>query len=68
MPGARAQSGHYDRGLGHRAYRFEVLAGAGYWLPERHARNWGHLLLEHLRRWDTWPVDAGGPAPLTLTR
>jgi hypothetical protein len=44
------------------AYRFEVLAGAGHWLPEQHAQELGHLLLEHLRRWDAQPADAGGPA------
>jgi pimeloyl-ACP methyl ester carboxylesterase len=32
------------------AYRFEVLPGAGHWLPEHHAEELGHLLLEHLRR------------------
>ena len=31
------------------AYRFEVLPGAGHWLPERHAEQLGRLLLEHLR-------------------
>ena len=44
------------------AYRFEVLAGAGHWLPERHAEELGRLLLEHLRRWDVRPA-VGGPAP-----
>jgi pimeloyl-ACP methyl ester carboxylesterase len=44
------------------AYRFEVLAGAGHWLPEHHAEELGRLLLEHLRRWDAWPA-VGGPAP-----
>jgi pimeloyl-ACP methyl ester carboxylesterase len=32
------------------AYRFEVLPGAGHWLPEHHAQELGRLLLEHLRR------------------
>jgi pimeloyl-ACP methyl ester carboxylesterase len=32
------------------AYRFEVLPGAGHWLPEHHAEELGRLLLEHLRR------------------
>jgi pimeloyl-ACP methyl ester carboxylesterase len=44
------------------AYRFEVLAGAGHWLPEQHAEELGRLLLEHLRRWDARPVAAGGRA------
>jgi pimeloyl-ACP methyl ester carboxylesterase len=44
------------------AYRFEVLAGAGHWLPEHHAGELGHLLLEHLGRWEAQPADAGGPA------
>jgi pimeloyl-ACP methyl ester carboxylesterase len=29
-------------------YRFEVLAGAGHWLPEHHAGELGRLLLDHL--------------------
>jgi transposase-like protein len=41
---------------------FEVLAGAGHWLPEHHAQELGPLLLEHLRRWRTRPTAAGGPA------
>ena len=32
------------------AYRFEVLHGAGHWLPEHHAQELGRLVLEHLRR------------------
>jgi pimeloyl-ACP methyl ester carboxylesterase len=32
------------------AYRFEVLSGAGHWLPEHHPEELGRLLLEHLRR------------------
>jgi pimeloyl-ACP methyl ester carboxylesterase len=44
------------------AYRFEVLAGAGHWLPEHHAGELGRLLLEHLRRWKTRPTAAGGRA------
>ena len=44
------------------AYRFEVLAGAGHWLPEHHAGELGRLLLEHLRRWKTRPPAAGGRA------
>jgi pimeloyl-ACP methyl ester carboxylesterase len=43
------------------AYRFEVLPGAGHWLPEHHAEELGRLLLEHLRRQDTRPQDPGGP-------
>jgi pimeloyl-ACP methyl ester carboxylesterase len=43
-------------------YRFEVLAGAGHWLPERHAEELGRLLLEHLGRWDTQPADPRGRA------
>ena len=44
------------------AYRFEILAGAGHWLPEHHAGELGRLLLEHLRRWKTRPTAAGGRA------
>jgi pimeloyl-ACP methyl ester carboxylesterase len=44
------------------AYRFEVLPGAGHWLPEHHAEQLGRLLLEHLRRWDARPSAAGGRA------
>jgi pimeloyl-ACP methyl ester carboxylesterase len=44
------------------AYRFEVLAGAGHWLPELHAQELGRLLLEHLRRWKPRPTAAGGRA------
>jgi pimeloyl-ACP methyl ester carboxylesterase len=44
------------------ACRFEVLAGAGHWLPEHHAEELGRLLLEHLRRWEARPA-VGGPAP-----
>ena len=29
-------------------YRFEVVAGAGHWLPERHAGVMAPVLLEHL--------------------
>jgi pimeloyl-ACP methyl ester carboxylesterase len=29
-------------------YRFEVIAGAGHWLPEHHAGELGRLLLDHL--------------------
>jgi pimeloyl-ACP methyl ester carboxylesterase len=32
------------------AYRFEVLPGAGHWLPEHHPEDLGRLLLEHVRR------------------
>ena len=35
---------------------------AGCWLPEHHAQELGPLLLEHLRRGNTRPADAGGPA------
>jgi pimeloyl-ACP methyl ester carboxylesterase len=41
------------------AYRFEVLPGAGHWLPEHHAEELGRLLLEHLRRWNTRQGTAG---------
>jgi pimeloyl-ACP methyl ester carboxylesterase len=41
------------------AYRFEVLPGAGHWLPEHHAQELGRLLLEHLRGWKTRPTAAG---------
>ena len=41
------------------AYRFEVLAGAGHWLPEHHAEELGRLLLEHLRRRPARPADGG---------
>ena len=44
------------------AFRFEILAGAGHWLPEHHAGELGRLLLEHLRRWKTRPTAAGGRA------
>jgi pimeloyl-ACP methyl ester carboxylesterase len=47
------------------AYRFEVLAGAGHWLPEHHAQELGRLLLEHLRRWKTRPTAAGEADLLT---
>jgi pimeloyl-ACP methyl ester carboxylesterase len=57
-PRAAATTGRWVTG----AYRFEVLAGAGHWLPEQHAQELGHLLLEHLRRWDAQPADAEGPA------
>jgi pimeloyl-ACP methyl ester carboxylesterase len=30
-------------------YRFDVLSGAGHWLPEHHAQALASLLLEHLR-------------------
>ena len=47
------------------AYRFEVLAGAGHWLPEHHAQELGRLLLEHLRRWKTGQQRRkGGPADI----
>jgi pimeloyl-ACP methyl ester carboxylesterase len=52
--------GEGDPALGRRAatatarwaagpYRFDVLRGAGHWLPEHHARALAGLLLEHLR-------------------
>ena len=47
-PRAATTTGRWVTG----AYRFEVLAGAGHWLPEQHAEELGRLLLEHLRRWD----------------
>jgi pimeloyl-ACP methyl ester carboxylesterase len=34
------------------AYRFEVLPGAGHWLPEQHPEELGRMLLEHLQRRD----------------
>jgi pimeloyl-ACP methyl ester carboxylesterase len=40
------------------AYRFEVLPGAGHWLPEHHAQQLGCLLLQHLRRSAVRPVSA----------
>jgi pimeloyl-ACP methyl ester carboxylesterase len=43
-------------------YRFQVLAGAGHWLPEHHSDELAALLLEHLRP----GVEASsppGPAP-----
>jgi pimeloyl-ACP methyl ester carboxylesterase len=55
-PRAATTSGQWVTG----AYRFEVLAGAGHWLPEQHAEALGALLLEHLRRWDARPADASG--------
>jgi pimeloyl-ACP methyl ester carboxylesterase len=45
-PRAAVTTGRWVTG----AYRFEVLPGAGHWLPEHHAEELGHLLLEHLRR------------------
>jgi pimeloyl-ACP methyl ester carboxylesterase len=45
-PRAAVTTGRWVTG----AYRFEVLAGAGHWLPEHHAEELGRLLLEHLRR------------------
>jgi pimeloyl-ACP methyl ester carboxylesterase len=45
-PRAAVTTGRWVTG----AYRFEVLPGAGHWLPERHAEELGRLLLEHLRR------------------
>ena len=57
-PRAAATSGRWVTG----AYRFEVLAGAGHWLPEQHAEELGRLLLEHLRRWKIRPTAAGGRA------
>ena len=55
-PRAATTTGRWVTG----AYRFEVLAGAGHWLPEHHAQELGRLLLEHLRRWKTRPTAAGG--------
>jgi hypothetical protein len=57
-PRAASTTGRWVTG----AYRFEVLAGAGHWLPELHAQELGRLLLEHLRRWKTRPTAAGGRA------
>jgi pimeloyl-ACP methyl ester carboxylesterase len=45
-PRAATTTGRWATG----AYRFEVLPGAGHWLPEHHAGELGRLLLEHLRR------------------
>jgi pimeloyl-ACP methyl ester carboxylesterase len=45
-PRAAVTTGRWVTG----AYRFEVLPGAGHWLPEHHAQELGRLLLEHLRR------------------
>jgi pimeloyl-ACP methyl ester carboxylesterase len=45
-PRAAVTTGRWVTG----AYRFEVLPGAGHWLPEQHAEELGRLLLEHLRR------------------
>jgi pimeloyl-ACP methyl ester carboxylesterase len=44
------------------AYRFEVLPGAGHWLPEHHPEELGRLLLEHLRRSGVRPPSRGGRA------
>jgi pimeloyl-ACP methyl ester carboxylesterase len=45
-PRAAVTTGRWVTG----AYRFEVLPGAGHWLPEHHAQELGRLLPEHLRR------------------
>jgi hypothetical protein len=58
-PGAAGTTGRWVTG----AYRFEVLAGAGHWLPEHHAEELGRLLLDHLRRCHTGsPGTEGGLA------
>jgi pimeloyl-ACP methyl ester carboxylesterase len=57
-PRAASTTGRWVGG----AYRFEVLPGAGHWLPEHHAEELGRLLLEHLRRWDARPANTGGRA------
>jgi pimeloyl-ACP methyl ester carboxylesterase len=57
-PRAAVTTGRWVRG----AYRFEVLPGAGHWLPERHAGELGRLLLEQLRRRDAGAVGGGGRA------
>jgi pimeloyl-ACP methyl ester carboxylesterase len=57
-PRAATTSGRWVSG----PYRFEVLPGAGHWLPEQHAEELGHLLLEHLGRWDTRPAEPPGRA------
>jgi pimeloyl-ACP methyl ester carboxylesterase len=54
-PRAATTTGRWVTG----AYRFEVLAGAGHWLPEHHAEELGRLLLEHLRRRPARPADGG---------
>lgn len=46
-PRAAVTTGRWVTG----AYQFNVLPGAGHWLPEQHAEKLGHLLLEHLQRW-----------------
>jgi len=56
-PRAAVTTGRWVTG----AYRFEVLAGAGHWLPEQHAGELSRLLLEHLGRWNT-RQGAGGQA------
>jgi hypothetical protein len=43
-PRAATTTGRWVTG----AYRFEVLPGAGHWLPEHHAEQLGRLVLEHL--------------------
>jgi pimeloyl-ACP methyl ester carboxylesterase len=58
-PRAATTTGRWVTG----AYRFEVLPGAGHWLPEHHAEELGRLLLEHLRRWAPGRrAREGGPA------
>jgi pimeloyl-ACP methyl ester carboxylesterase len=57
-PRAATTTGRWVTG----AYRFEILPGAGHWLPEHHPEELGRLLLEHLRRWDARPTNAGGSA------
>jgi pimeloyl-ACP methyl ester carboxylesterase len=44
--GAATRTARWVRG----PYRFEVLPGAGHWLPEHHPEELGRLLLDHLRR------------------
>jgi pimeloyl-ACP methyl ester carboxylesterase len=38
-------------------YQFELLPGAGHWLPEHHPEALGHLLLEHLQRSGVRPTN-----------
>lgn len=47
-------TGRFVRG----SYRFEVLEGAGHWIPELHAAQLNALVLEHLAH--PGPVDARG--------
>jgi pimeloyl-ACP methyl ester carboxylesterase len=61
QPGALSAALAWYRAATPFSLRFEVLAGAGHWLPEQHALELGRRLLEHLGRWST-RQGAGGPA------